>query len=51
MIEDPVIVRMNIKHYEQLLKLRHHSHETRTRVEALLLSARGQLDRSGPPSR
>lgn len=42
MREDPEIVRLNIRHYQELLKL-HGSAETREQVLKLLAEAQAQL--------
>jgi hypothetical protein len=42
MMEDPEIIRLNIRHYHELLKL-HCTAETRFRVMELLAEAQSQL--------
>jgi len=43
MTEDPEIVRLNIRHYQELLKLDRHTAETRQRVIELLAEAEAEL--------
>jgi hypothetical protein len=43
MMEDPQIIRLNIQHYQELLKLDRHTVETRQRVIELLAEAQAQL--------
>jgi len=43
MTEDLNIIRLNIRHYQELLKLDRHTAETRQRVIELLAEARAQL--------
>jgi hypothetical protein len=43
MMEDPKIILLNIRHYEELLKLDRHTPATRQRVVELLADARAQL--------
>jgi len=43
MMEDPEIIRLNIRHYQELLKLDRHTPATRQRVIELLAEAQAQL--------
>jgi hypothetical protein len=43
MLEDPQILRLNILHYQELLKLERHTAETRARLIELLAEAQAQL--------
>lgn len=43
MTEDPRIIELNIRHYQELLKLDRHTPETRQRVMDLLAAARKEL--------
>ena len=43
MLEDPKILRLNILHYQELLKLERHTAETRARLIELLAEAQAQL--------
>lgn len=43
MMDDPEIIRLNIRHYEALLKL-HSTADTRQQVVRLLAEARAQLN-------
>jgi len=43
MLEDPQILRLNIRHYQELLKLDRHTVDTRARVIELLAEAQAQL--------
>jgi hypothetical protein len=43
MMEDPQIIRLNIRHYQELLKLGRHTAETHQRVIELLAEAQAQL--------
>jgi len=43
MTEDPQIIRLNIRRYQELLKLDHHTPETRQRLIELLAEAQAQL--------
>jgi hypothetical protein len=43
MKEDPQIIRLNIRRYQELLKLDRHTAETRQRVIELLAEAQAQL--------
>jgi hypothetical protein len=43
MTEDPQIIRLNIQHYQELLKLDRHTTETRQRLIELLAEAQAQL--------
>jgi len=43
MTEDPQIIRLNIRHYQELLKLDRHTAETRSRLRELLAEAEAQL--------
>jgi len=43
MLEDPQIIRLNIRHYQELLKLDRHTAETRARLIELLADAQAQL--------
>jgi hypothetical protein len=43
MLEDPKIILLNIRHYEELLKLERHTPATRQRVIELLADAKIQL--------
>jgi len=43
MTEDAEIVRLHIRHYQELLKLERHTAETRQRVIELLAEAEAQL--------
>jgi len=50
MREDPEIIRLNIRHYQELLKLRSTT-ETRQQVLKLLAEAHAQLAESAKPER
>jgi RNA polymerase sigma-70 factor, ECF subfamily len=43
MTEDPRILELNIRHYQELLKLNRHTEETRQRLSDLLAEAQAQL--------
>jgi hypothetical protein len=43
MMEDPQILELNIRHYQELLKLDRHTAETRQRLIELLAEAQAQL--------
>jgi hypothetical protein len=43
MTEDAEIIRLNIRHYQELLKLDRHTAETRLRLIELLAEAEAQL--------
>ena len=43
MTEVPEIIRLNIRHYQELLKLARHTAETRQRVNELLSDAQARL--------
>lgn len=43
MTEDPQIIRLVIRHYQELLKLDRHTAETRLRLIELLAEAQAQL--------
>ena len=43
MTEDPRIIELNIRHYQELLKLDRHTPETRQRVLNLLAAAESAL--------
>jgi hypothetical protein len=43
MTEDPRIIELNIRHYQELLKLGRHTAETRRRLIELLAEAQAQL--------
>jgi hypothetical protein len=43
MAENPQILRLNIRHYQELLKLDRHTVETRQRLIELLAEAQAQL--------
>jgi hypothetical protein len=43
MIEDPRIIELTIRHYQELLKLSRHTPATRQRVTDLLAEAQAQL--------
>ena len=43
MPEDPRIIELNIRHYQELLKLDHHTGETRQHLIDLLAEAQAQL--------
>jgi len=43
MMEDPQVLRLNIRHYQELLKLDRHTAETRHRLIELLAEAQAQL--------
>jgi hypothetical protein len=43
MIEDPDIIRLNIRHYQELIKLKGISDEARQRIVSLLSEAEAQL--------
>jgi hypothetical protein len=43
MTEDPQIIRLNIRHYQELLKLDRNTAETRQRLIELLAEAQAQL--------
>jgi hypothetical protein len=43
MMEDPQILRLNIRHYQELLKLDRHTPETRQHLIELLAEAQAQL--------
>jgi hypothetical protein len=43
MRDDPETTRLNIRHYQQLLKIDQHTPETRQRVIELLAEAQAQL--------
>jgi hypothetical protein len=43
LVEDPHILRLNIRHYRELLKLDRHSAETRQRLIELLAEAQAEL--------
>jgi hypothetical protein len=43
MTEDANIIRLNIQHYQELLKLGRHTAETRQRLVELLAEAQAQL--------
>ena len=43
MAEDPQIIHLNIRHYQELLKLDRHTAETRQRLIELLAEAQAQL--------
>jgi hypothetical protein len=43
MTEDPEIIQLNIRHYQQLLTQDHHTAETRQRVKELLNDAQARL--------
>ena len=43
MMEDPQIILLNIRHYQELLKLDRHTPATRQRVIELLAEAQAQL--------
>ncbi|HXO01529.1 MAG TPA: hypothetical protein VN900_05690 [Stellaceae bacterium] len=43
MIEDAQIIRLNIRHYQELLKLDRHTAETRQHLIELLAEAKTQL--------
>jgi hypothetical protein len=43
MMEEPEIIRLNIRHYQELLKLDRHTAETRQRLIELLADAQAQL--------
>jgi hypothetical protein len=43
MAEDPKIIHLNIRHYQELLKLDRHTAETRQRLIELLADAQAQL--------
>jgi hypothetical protein len=52
MIEDTHIIRLNIRHYHELLKLDRHTAETRRRLLELLAEAEARLAlASAAPSR
>jgi hypothetical protein len=52
MTEDAEIIRLNIRHYQELLKLDRHTAKTRQRVIELLAEAHAQLAlASAVPSR
>ena len=42
-MEDPQMLRLNIRHYQELLKLDRHTPETRRRLVELLAEAQVQL--------
>jgi hypothetical protein len=42
-MEDPRIIELNIRHYQELLKLDRHTGETRQRLVDLLAEAQAQL--------
>jgi len=42
-MEDPQILRLNIRHYQELLKLDRHTPETRRHLIGLLAEAQAQL--------
>jgi hypothetical protein len=42
-MEDPLIIQLNIRHYQELLKLDRHTAETRRRLIELLAEAQAQL--------
>ena len=42
-MEDPQILRLNIRHYQELLKLDRHTPETRQHLIELLAEAQAQL--------
>jgi hypothetical protein len=42
-MEDPRIIEMNIRHYQELLKLDRYTDETRQRLIELLAEAQAQL--------
>jgi hypothetical protein len=44
--EDPTIIELNIRHYQELLKLDRHTAETRQRLIELLAEAQAQLPAS-----
>lgn len=50
MTEDPQIIRLNIRHYQELLKLHRHTAETRQRVTKLLAEAQAQLRVANAPA-
>ena len=43
MTEDPQIIRLNILHYQEILKLDRHTAETRQRVIELIAEAQAQF--------
>jgi len=43
MMEDPRIIELNIRHYQELLKLDRHTEEMRHRLIELLAEAQAQL--------
>jgi hypothetical protein len=43
MTEDPQVIRLNIRHYQELLKLDRHKAGTRQRLIELLAEAQAQL--------
>jgi hypothetical protein len=43
MMEDPRIIELTIRHYQELLKLDRHTEETRQRLIELLAEAQAQL--------
>ena len=47
MIEDARIIELNIRHYQELLKLDRHTAETRQRLINLLAEAQAQLPFAG----
>ena len=47
MTEDPRIIELNIRHYQELLKLDRHTPETRRRVMELLAEAQAELAAAG----
>jgi hypothetical protein len=48
MTEDPQIIRLVIRHYQELLKLDRHTAETRQRLIKLLAEAQAQLAPASP---
>jgi hypothetical protein len=46
-MEDPLIIEMNIRHYQELLKLDRHTAETRQRLIELLAEAQAELPLAG----
>ena len=51
MTEDPEIIRLNIRHYQELLKLDRHTAETRQHLDELLAEAEAQLPLAGAANR
>ena len=50
MTEDPYIIQLNIRHYQEILKLNRHTDETRRRVIELLNDAQSRLPLASPGS-